>query len=685
MTGTISYGEELKRLRDFLAIFLVAAMVFGAYDLMDTRLNIWEGIQNELFHLGLTLLLSALVAVIGYGILMRMGSLSAERDEAHAERKTNEERFRQLVETSSDRVWEVDKTGTYTYVSPRIRNLLGYEPEEIIGKTPFDLMPPGESEKIAGIFEGIVTAQKPFAELENINLHKDGRRVVLETSGVPFFDDKHTILGYRGIDRDITGRKRAEEALRASSERVQLLLNSTAEAIYGMNMQGLCTLCNAAFLKTMGYDRPEQILGRNIHDLIHHIHTGGTPNELNDCRIYKALLRGEEMHADDEVFWRSDRTSIPVEYWSYPMRKDGIIVGAVVTFFDITERKAAKEQLQKAVLRWQSTFDATLDAICLIDTDQRIVQCNRTMMEMVGAKNPDEIMGRHCWEVVHGTTEPIPGCPVVRMWNTLTRETLELQVGDRWFFITADPVLDEARTLVGAVHIVRDITKRKVAEEQLHTLLREKEILLREIHHRVRNIIQLAVSMMNIEVRRESDKRVREAILGTQIRLMAIASTFNRLYYSENVSRVNLQQVVRSIVDSLLSAYQTGDRTIQTDIHIDITELGVDLALPLALITSELVSNSLRHAFPEGRSGMVTITGSEEGKERFIMTVRDNGSGLPEGINPAEPDTTGLTLVRFLLQQIDGTLSYTSSGEGTSFTITVSRDAESNKSGVSEV
>mgnify|MGYP001611041108 FL=1 len=128
--------------------------------------------------------------------------------------KESEERFRNLIETTSDWVWEVDENALYTYVSPKIKVLLGYEPEEMLGKTPLDFMPPDEAKRVADIFGPIAAAKKPFANLENTNLHKDGHPVVLETSGVPFFDSSGKFCGYRGIDRDITERRKLEEQLR---------------------------------------------------------------------------------------------------------------------------------------------------------------------------------------------------------------------------------------------------------------------------------------------------------------------------------------------------------------------------------------------------------------------------------------------------------------------------------------
>ena len=133
--------------------------------------------------------------------------------------RSSEGRFRDLVESTSDWVWEVDQTAVYTYASPKVKDLLGYEPDEILGKTPFDFMPPEEVERIRPEFTSIVEAQAPFASLANVNVHADGRYVVLETSGVPIFDADGGYQGYRGIDRDITDRTAAEEALRRSEGR----------------------------------------------------------------------------------------------------------------------------------------------------------------------------------------------------------------------------------------------------------------------------------------------------------------------------------------------------------------------------------------------------------------------------------------------------------------------------------
>src|SRR5512135_210379 len=141
--------------------------------------------------------------------------------EAEAALRESEERYRTLVETVSDCVWEVDENAVYTFVSPRVRDLLGYEPGEILGKTPFDLMPPDEALRVKEIFGPYAARREPFPAIENTNMHRDGHPVVLETSGTPFFDANGTFRGYRGIDREIGERKRAEEAIRRSEEHLR--------------------------------------------------------------------------------------------------------------------------------------------------------------------------------------------------------------------------------------------------------------------------------------------------------------------------------------------------------------------------------------------------------------------------------------------------------------------------------
>ena len=150
------------------------------------------------------------------------------------------------------------------------------------------------------------------------------------------------------LAQEVADRKHAQEDLHESEEKIRLLLDSTAEAIYGIDPSGRCTFCNPATLRLLGYQKPDDLLNKIMHAVMHHSFADGTPYPLKDCNIAASLRMGEGIHSDQEVFWHADGSSFPAEYWAYPTRRDGQIVGSVVTFLDITERKQAQAALLEA-------------------------------------------------------------------------------------------------------------------------------------------------------------------------------------------------------------------------------------------------------------------------------------------------------------------------------------------------
>jgi diguanylate cyclase (GGDEF)-like protein/PAS domain S-box-containing protein len=191
--------------------------------------------------------------------------------------------YRALVEATSDWLWEVDVNGVYTYVSAKVRDLLGYTPEEVLGKTPFDLMPPDEARRVGEIFAEIVAARRPFERLENVNRHRDGRYVTLETSGVPIFDARGEFAGYRGIDRDVTPRKRQE----ATERMLASALEQSADLVMIVNRQGLISYVNPAFSAVTGYSA-EEAVGRKPSLLKSGMQDGGLYAEL-----WRTVLSGQ--------------------------------------------------------------------------------------------------------------------------------------------------------------------------------------------------------------------------------------------------------------------------------------------------------------------------------------------------------------------------------------------------------
>src|SRR5580692_5455931 len=186
------------------------------------------------------------------------------------------------------------------------------------------------------------------------------------------------------FSEDNTLRVQTEDILRNSDELNRLILDSATEAICGCDSQGTCLFSNPSAARILGYDDPAQLLGKNMHALEHHTRKDGTPYPLEECPIYVGFQKGESVHRDDEVYWRRDGTSFPVEYWSHPVVREGRTLGAVITFIDITERKQAEAALRKSEERWRSVYENSAIGVALADINGRFLAVNRAYEKMLG-------------------------------------------------------------------------------------------------------------------------------------------------------------------------------------------------------------------------------------------------------------------------------------------------------------
>ena len=313
----------------------------------------------------------------------------AEKQRTEAQLRENINRLRLQIEITSDWLWEVDRDGTYTYVSPKVRELLGYEPEEIIGKTPFDLMPADEAEQAADEFRNVVALKKPLERLVNVNLCKDGHRVVLETSAVPVLDVDGKLLGYRGIDRDITVRDRAEEALRDSEQRYRAIVEDQTELICRWLPGGVHTFVNEAYCRCFGKSH-DQLVGHNLMELIpREDHQRVIEHFTSLCHEKPVATHEHRVIACDLVSrWHQwtdraifDQTGNIVEYQS---------VGR-----DITERKRAEEALRRSEERFRTLFENTPIGFYRTTPDGRIDDANPALIKILGFSSFEELAQRN--------------------------------------------------------------------------------------------------------------------------------------------------------------------------------------------------------------------------------------------------------------------------------------------------
>jgi len=260
--------------------------------------------------------------------------------------RKSEERFRLAAQAGKMYAYEWDVATDVVMRSEEQANVLGFsdQAKQLTRQQLVARVHPDDRTLFLGSVDQ-VTPENPATRISYRMLRPDGSVVWLEKSARGFFDEQGKLVRMIGMVVDITERKRAEAAKRESEDRLQLLLDSTAEAIYGNDLEGRCTFCNPACLRALGYERVDELLGKNMHDLIHHTRSDGSLLPVEECRIFRAFRTGEGVHVDDEVLWRANRTSFPAEYWSYPQRRGQEIVGAVVTFVDITERKLAEAAL----------------------------------------------------------------------------------------------------------------------------------------------------------------------------------------------------------------------------------------------------------------------------------------------------------------------------------------------------
>ncbi|MFZ0732416.1 MAG: PAS domain S-box protein [Candidatus Sulfotelmatobacter sp.] len=308
--------------------------------------------------------------------------------------------FRELLEAAPDAMVIVNEAGEIVLINSQTEKLFGYDREDLLGHSVERLIPARFQDRhldhrAAYLSDPRVRALGVGPELYAIR--KDGHEFPVEISLSPL-ETAEGILVTAAI-RDISERKRVEGQIHKlnlelqAKDQLQLLLDSTAEAIYSIDVDGACTLCNAACLRLLGYSRDSELLAKNMHALMHHTRPDGRAYPVEECKIFQAFRQGKGTHVTDEVLWRADGTSFPAEYWSYPVRHNGRVVGSVVTFFDITQRKKSEEALRRSESRYRSIIESAPYGVYRVDENGRIAMANSTFAGMLGYQAPDEVLG----------------------------------------------------------------------------------------------------------------------------------------------------------------------------------------------------------------------------------------------------------------------------------------------------
>ncbi|MGZ7071000.1 MAG: PAS domain S-box protein, partial [Candidatus Angelobacter sp.] len=280
------------------------------------------------------------------------------RDRKRAERAVQEWQERlELAQKAGLRIglWDWDAVANTVIWSDETYRQFGYTRDTFSGRVEDAVtrIHPEDRPRVEDAIRKVIAGGGEYAQQYRV-VWPNGTTFWVDAHGVMVRNESTHMLG---IGVDITDLKKTEQSLQESEEKYLLLLNSTAEAIYGLDLEGDCTFCNPACLRLLGYGAPKDLLGTNMHALMHHTRADGTPYAEHDCEIYVAVREGRASHVTDEVMWRADGTSFAAEYWSYPMYKAGELVGAVVTFIDISDRKRAEQALRQSEEKYRELFE----------------------------------------------------------------------------------------------------------------------------------------------------------------------------------------------------------------------------------------------------------------------------------------------------------------------------------------
>jgi PAS domain S-box-containing protein len=336
---------------------------------------------------------------------------------------------------------------------------------------------------------------------------------------------------------------------------------------------------------------------------------------------------------------------------------------------EIAERQQAEEALQEQTV----ALENAAEGISRIHAGGCYVTINQAYAALCGYQ-PQELIGMKWeWTVLPADQQKL----MAAYQKMLTQDKAEVEVRgvrkDSSVFyqqLVLVKANDRERRFTGHFCFMRDITERKQAEEQIKASLLEKEVLLKEIHHRVKNNMQVICSVLNLQSGYIRDAKALALFRESESRIRSMAMIHEKLYQNESLSRVDFSEYLSSLSSLLLTTYVANPAAVRLATRLDPVFLDIDTAVPLGLIVNELVSNSLKYAYPDGGSGVVELALRAGPENQYTLSVRDQGVGLPAGIDVNNTDTLGLYLVKILSAQLGAALSIESNGQGTIVEVT---------------
>jgi PAS domain S-box-containing protein len=604
--------------------------------------------------LAAALLATGLVAALLRNVLARQ---SAER-RLEAERRLSDiaENFPGIIFRC---VRHADGRMAYRYVGGRVESLIGGH--DLHGAVPAameeftKLIHPDDVPRWREALSRSAERLEPY-QIEGRLMHADGRIRWVRAAANVHCEAGGTVV-WDGVVLDVTDLKAAESALRESEARTRIIVEAVADAIVTFDACGIVETINPAAARLFGHE-PGSIVGRDVRVLV--------PD-----RRELGLETGEAARdgSTEPVGLRADGSRFPIELSLGEAAIDGRRI-FVAVIRDVSERRQA--EAERAHLA--AIVESSSDAIFGTDLEHRITTWNAAATRIYGYEPPD-VIGRHTAQFAspeQAAEREALVERVVRGEHVTQYETVRLRKDGRPVEIsmTLSPIRQPDGTIVGVATIARDITERKAVERTLRRtlaekddLLRQKEALLHEVHHRVKNNLQVISAMVSLEARQIGNEAARARMDMIGQRIYAMGQVHEQLYASGDVAKIDLAAYVEELARGLSRMYSG----LPVGLEVEAERRGwfcdLETAIPLGLILNELITNAFKHAFPADRGGRVRVRLQPLGGEGALrLVVDDDGVGQEEDGNGDAARGIGMTLIRVLARQIDADIRFETAG-----------------------
>nr|WP_082090646.1 PAS domain S-box protein [Methanosarcina sp. MTP4] len=598
---------------------------------------------------------------------------TAELEKAYHSLKDSEKGLAEAQKMAHIGNWEWDIATDEAYWSEEMYRIFGRDPRELAPSYNeyLSYIHPDDRDYYCNATKKAVTGSPFGIDYRIFRDNGEVRTVHLESEFI--LNNKKIPVRIKGIVQDITERKKSEEKIQVLAN----IVKSSNDAIGTISLDDIITSCN---------EEVEQVYGYSAEELIgNHTSIVAPPHLDKETKKLSELIKqGKKIHHHETSRLRKDGQIIDVSITLSPVfDSHGKLTAISFISRDITERKRVEEKLRESEEKYRNIVETANEGIFIIDAESRVTYANEKMTDMLGY-TLEEVIGIAIWDFVSEDCKAIVKLNLERRRQGIN-EIYELKLickggSSLWVLISAKSLFDMDGRFMGSISMLTDITKRKEAEEALSNIEIARK---QEIHHRIKNNLQVISSLLDLEAEKFNnredikDSEVLEAFRESQDRVISMALIHEELYKGGGFDTLNFSSYIEKLVENLFQTYSLGNADLSLNMGLEEnTFFDMDVAVPLGIIVNELVSNSLKHAFTEKEGEiLIRFCREEKNKERdkslFSLTISDNGKGIPESIGMERVESLGLQLVNILIDQLEGNIEL-KRNHGTEFRITFS-------------